>query len=102
MSPASPTTPPPHALANGWANPDSKGASWEGVFTLPVCDGGWAVSSDMERKQYILQGHDHAARRNWCGPVCTGDLETTREFIKAANMGDFMSPKVLCEVDPGY
>lgn len=56
----------------------------------------------MERKQYILQGHDHDARPNWCGPVCTGDLETTREFIKAANTENFMSPKVLCEVDPGY
>ncbi|KAI4256543.1 MAG: hypothetical protein L6R42_006154 [Xanthoria sp. 1 TBL-2021] len=90
------------ALTNGWANPGSKGASWEGVFTLPVCDVGWAASSDMERKQHILQGHDHDARPNWCGPVCPGDLQTTREFIKAANMENFMSPKGLCEVDPGY
>ncbi|KAL8645060.1 MAG: hypothetical protein Q9226_007470 [Calogaya cf. arnoldii] len=74
------------ALTNGWANPGSKGASWEGVFPLPVCSVGWAASSDMERKQYILQGHDHEARPNWCGRVCTGDLGTTRAFIKAANM----------------
>ncbi|CAL8578177.1 hypothetical protein XPA_003976 [Xanthoria parietina] len=92
------------ALTNGWANPGSHGASWEGVFTLPVCDVGWAASAsaDLERKQYILQGHDHDARPNWCGPVCTGDLETTRQFIEAANMQNFESPKVLCEGDPGY
>ncbi|KAL8812014.1 MAG: hypothetical protein Q9200_001346 [Gallowayella weberi] len=84
------------ALANGWANPGNSGASWEGVFTIPVCDVGWAASSDLERKQYILQGHDHEARPNWCGPICNKDEATTQEFIKAANMEGFRSPKVSC------
>lgn len=90
------------ALTNGWGNPGNAGASWEGVFTLPVCDVGWAASSDMERKEYILQGHDHEARPNWCGPICTGDLQTTKDFIKAANMENFQSPKYMCETPPGY
>ncbi|KAL8693421.1 MAG: hypothetical protein Q9224_003753, partial [Gallowayella concinna] len=85
------------ALTNGWANPGNSGASWEGVFTIPVCDVGWAANSDLERKQYILQGHDHDARPNWCGPICNGDEGMTQEFIKAANMEGFRSPKVLCE-----
>ncbi|KAL8680669.1 MAG: hypothetical protein Q9186_003154 [Xanthomendoza sp. 1 TL-2023] len=85
------------ALTNGWANPGNSGASWEGVFTIPVCDVGWAANSDLERKQYILQGHDHDARPNWCGPICNGDEGMTQEFLKAANMEGFQSPKVLCE-----
>ncbi|KAL8998738.1 MAG: hypothetical protein Q9169_002293 [Polycauliona sp. 2 TL-2023] len=90
------------ALTNGWANLSSVGASWEGVFTLPVCDVGWAASSDMERKQFILPCHDHDARPNWCGPVCTGHRETTMEFVTAAKMEGFQSPKHLCDTKVEY
>ncbi|KAI4253819.1 MAG: hypothetical protein LQ352_003460 [Teloschistes flavicans] len=90
------------ALSSGWGNPGSKGASWEGVFTVPVCDVGWAVGSTLQGKDFILQPYDHDSRPVWCGPVCTGNLQTTKDFIAAANMNNFDSPKHLCDQPPGY
>ncbi|KAJ5543082.1 hypothetical protein N7535_005511 [Penicillium sp. DV-2018c] len=90
------------AVANAWASPGSKGASWEGIFTIPVCDIGSAVNADYQDKEYILQPYGHDSRPVWCGPICGGDQDTTQSFIKAANMDGFQSPKHLCDSDPGY
>ncbi|KAJ5096138.1 hypothetical protein NUU61_005494 [Penicillium alfredii] len=90
------------ALSNSWANPGSQGASWEGIFTVPVCDIGGAVDADYQLKDYILQPYGHDSRPVWCGPICGGDLQKTKDFINAANMGGFKSPKHLCDQDPGY
>ncbi|KAH8433965.1 uncharacterized protein LDX57_011601 [Aspergillus melleus] len=90
------------AVANAWASPGEKGASWEGVFTIPVCDVRGAVDSDFEMKEYILQPYGHKMRPVWCGAICGGDQQTTQSFINAANMGGFKSPKHLCSEDPGY
>jgi hypothetical protein len=90
------------AIANAWASPGSKGAAWEGIFTVPVCDVGSAVDADYEYKQYILQPYGHDSRPIWCGPVCKGDLQTTKDFIHAANMDGFKSPKQMCLPSPGY
>ncbi|KAL8867949.1 MAG: hypothetical protein Q9174_005324 [Haloplaca sp. 1 TL-2023] len=48
-----------NALTDGWENPGSKGASWEGVFTIPVCDVGWATGADLQGKEFILQPYGH-------------------------------------------
>lgn len=69
---------------------------------MPVCDVGGAVDADYQLKEYILQPYGHDSRPCWCGAVCSGDLQKTRDFIKAANMGGFQSPKHLCDEDPGY
>ncbi|KAL8692827.1 MAG: hypothetical protein Q9218_002210 [Villophora microphyllina] len=90
------------ALTNGWGNPGAAGASWEGVFTIPVCDVGWAAGSTLQGKEFILQPYDHDSRPMWCGPVCTGDMQTTKDFIAATNMNNFDSPKHLCDTPPGY
>ncbi|KAI2792241.1 hypothetical protein POX_b02278 [Penicillium oxalicum] len=90
------------AIKDGWAVPGAHGAAWEGIFTIPVCDVGAAVDSDWQDKQYILQNYGHDSRPVWCGPICGGDIQKTRDFIKAANMEGFQSPKHLCDVDPGY
>ncbi|KAJ5143048.1 uncharacterized protein N7515_001835 [Penicillium bovifimosum] len=90
------------AIGNAWASPGSKGASWEGIFTIPVCDVGSAVDADYQDKEYILQPYGHDARPVWCGPICEGDQDKTQSFIKAANMDGFQSPKHLCSSDPGY
>ncbi|KAG4440634.1 hypothetical protein IFR05_003893 [Cadophora sp. M221] len=90
------------ALSDGWRNPGAQGPSWEGTFTIPVCNVGSAINSDYFDKEWILQDYGHDSRPVWCGPVCNGDLTTTQNFIKAANMEGFRSPKHLCPSDPGY
>ncbi|KAJ5389493.1 uncharacterized protein N7496_000561 [Penicillium cataractarum] len=90
------------AISNAWASPGAKGAAWEGIFTIPVCDVGAAVNADYQDKQYILQPYGHDSRPVWCGPICGGDLQKTKDFIHAANMDGFQSPKHLCNSSPGY
>lgn len=90
------------ALKMGWGNPGAAGASWEGVFTIPVCDVGWAVTGDIADKQYILQPQGHDYRPHWCGPVCSGDVQTTKDWIAATNMVNFQSPKFTCKEPPPY
>jgi hypothetical protein len=84
------------AITNAWANPGAEGAAWEGIFTIPVCDVGSAVYANYLYKQYILQPYGQNSRPVWCGPICNGDNQTTYDFIKAANMQGFQSPKHLC------
>ncbi|KAL8652371.1 MAG: hypothetical protein Q9210_002717 [Variospora velana] len=55
------------AVKSGWGNPGAAGASWEGVFTIPVCDVGWAVTGDIADKQHILQPLGKDYRPHWCG-----------------------------------
>ena len=88
------------ALKEGWANPGKVGPAWEGTFTIPVCDVGAAVGSNYEGKQYILQDYGHDSRPMWCGPVCSGDLQRTKDFIHAANMDNFESSRHLCDDTP--
>lgn len=90
------------AISNAWASPGAKGAAWEGIFTVPVCDVGAAVGANYEDKQYILQPYGHDSRPVWCGAICGGDLQKTKDFIHAANMDGFNSPKHLCKSAPGY
>ncbi|KAI4176712.1 MAG: hypothetical protein LQ346_007828 [Caloplaca aetnensis] len=90
------------AIASGRGiNP---GAAWEGVFTIPVCDVGWAVAGDIAEKAYILQPLGEDYRPRWCGPVCGGDAGATRAWIEAAGMAGFESPREECEDedDVGY
>lgn len=89
------------AISNAWANPGAQGASWEGIFTIPVCDVSSAIGSDFYKKEYILQPYGHEKRPVWCGAIC-GDPQTTVDFINAANLGGFQSPKHLCPEDPPY
>ncbi|KAF2137405.1 uncharacterized protein K452DRAFT_329273 [Aplosporella prunicola CBS 121167] len=88
------------ALRDGWRNPGKQGPSWEGTFTIPVCDVGSAVGQDWKWKEFILEEYDEDARPVWCGPICSNDWEKTKRFINAANMDGFESPKHLC-VDEG-
>lgn len=90
------------AIEGQWANPATQGPSWEGTFTIPVCDVGGAVNSHYQGKQYILQPYGHDSRPMWCGPVCSGNLTQTKAFIHAAKMDNFQSPKHLCDYPPGY
>ncbi|KAF6239129.1 hypothetical protein HO173_003002 [Letharia columbiana] len=82
------------ALESQWANPGAQGASWEGTFTIPVCDVSTAIEADYQDKQYILQPYiGDNSRPLWCGPVCGGNLTTTQAFNAAAQMTKFDSPK---------
>ncbi|KAI1373492.1 hypothetical protein F4677DRAFT_217379 [Hypoxylon crocopeplum] len=84
------------ALQGGWRNPGAQGPSWEGTFTIPVCDVSGAVGQKWQDQQYILQEYDDDSRPVWCGPICSNDWDKTSRFIKAANMNNFKSPKHLC------
>lgn len=84
------------AISNGWANPGEKGASWEGIFNIPVCDVGWAKDSDFYKKEYILQPYGHESRPVWCGPICENDHQKTSDFLDAVQMRGLDSPRHLC------
>ncbi|KAI9758087.1 MAG: hypothetical protein M1835_000623 [Candelina submexicana] len=88
------------ALRDHWRNPGDQGPSWEGTFTIPVCDVSWAINNKVERKEWILQPYGHDSRPNWCGHICGGDAQKTKEFIQAANMNGFKSPTYLCSNHP--
>jgi hypothetical protein len=65
------------ALTKGWANPGAQGPSWEGTFTIPVCD----VGDSFERSDTDTYkgGYD------WRQGICSGDKDETKKFMKAAN-----------------
>ncbi|KAI1440911.1 hypothetical protein F5Y02DRAFT_411169 [Annulohypoxylon stygium] len=84
------------ALQEGWRNPGAQGPSWEGTFTIPVCDVSGAVGQDWFDKEYILQEYGSNSRPVWCGPICSNDWDKTKRFIDAANMDGFKSPKHIC------
>ena len=91
------------ALEGQWANPGAQGPSWEGTFTIPVCDVSTAVEADYQDKQYILQPYNgDNSRPIWCGPICGSNLTTMQAFIAAAQMTNFDSPKHACTSSPGY
>ena len=86
-------------------NPLKTGPSFEGVFTIPVCNLSQAANTDDEdptyyMRQYMLTPYstdDKEERQWWCGPVCDGDINRTRRFIEAANMHSFDSFHYNCE-----
>ena len=84
------------ALQDQWANPGSQGPSWEGTFTIPVCDVGAAVAAGFPSGEFILQDYGHDSRPVWCGPICGNSADQTKAFIAAAKMDNFQSPKHLC------
>lgn len=90
------------AISSAWANPGSQGAAWEGIFTVPVCDVSSAIGQNYDQGEFILQPYGHDSRPCWCGPVCGGDMQKTKDFISATNMDGFESPKQACSSDPGY
>jgi len=86
-------------------NPLKEGPSWEGIFTVPVCNISQVANSQLEddRKYYarssILKPYTikrHEQRPWWCGPICDGDLGKTRHWIEAANMHGFKSFHHAC------
>lgn len=92
------------ALEEGWADPRKEGPRWEGIFQVPICDVGTIVKRNVsfQGMEYILQPYGHESRPMWCGPICGNDLNTTKQFISAAQMNGFKSPKYQCDYDPGY
>lgn len=90
------------AVQEGWANPAAQGASWEGIFTIPVCDVGWAVDGDLERKDWVLQPYSKDSRPNWCGPICEGDHQKTVDFINTAQLDGVQSPIYQCGLYKDY
>ena len=87
------------AITSQWANPAAQGPAWEGIFTIPVCNISTTVNSDYYDKAWILEDYGHDSRPVWCGPICDGDVQKTRDFIHAANMDNFESPRHLCDDD---
>lgn len=77
------------ALESQWANPGAQGPSWEGTFTIPVCDVSAIIGANLYDGQYILQDYSHESRPVWCGPICSNSPDQTKAFIGAAQMTDF-------------
>ena len=84
------------ALESQWANPGAQGPSWEGTFTIPVCDISSIIGANLYDGQFILQDYGHDSRPVWCGPICSNSADQTKAFIAAAQMTNFQSPKHLC------
>ncbi|CAI7658698.1 unnamed protein product [Penicillium glandicola] len=90
------------AIKTSWVCPRSQGASWEGVFTIPMYHVRSTIDSNDLYREYVLQAYGHDSCPVWCGPICSGDVHTTQDYIKAANMEGFDSPKHLCKDKPYY
>ena len=87
------------AIRDGWGNPLERGPSWEGIFTIPVCDVSSAVFRDMNPKNEILVPYGKKSAPAWCPrphhllssanvDVCSGSRDQTRAFFKAAHLDD--------------
>lgn len=71
------------------ADPLSELSALEGLWTIPVCDVGAAIGSDMIFKNKILQ--PYSSMPTWCGNICGNDEATTKEFYEKAHITDFES-----------
>ncbi|KAL9610586.1 MAG: hypothetical protein Q9167_004712 [Letrouitia subvulpina] len=117
------------AIAAG-RQPGLQGPSWEGIFTIPVCEVGWAIDPPIitKDKQYILSPYGggmfssflplrkilclRAAddynfmidyRPHWCGDICKADKLISKQFREAANMKGYDSPtRPYCKWDYPY
>ena len=72
--------------------------SFEGIFTIPVCNVSWATSptANLKNKDKLLQTFSHTNQLQFCGPVCDNDQGKTDSWIAAANMAGFKSPTTHC------
>lgn len=84
------------ALEQGWANPGALGPAWEGIWDIPVCDVGDAVKNKIPDAEWILMNYGKGSRPHWCGNICSNDEQKTKDFIHAAQMDNFKSPKHYC------
>ncbi|KAI9800992.1 MAG: hypothetical protein M1825_003526 [Sarcosagium campestre] len=92
------------ALNNGTLAPSEVGPSWEGTFTIPVCDISPVVQdtdTDFPKRDVILQPWGANMVPQWCRPVCAGpdgkvSKDATVEFLKAAQMDNFISFQMYC------
>ncbi|KAI9803551.1 MAG: hypothetical protein M1825_001894 [Sarcosagium campestre] len=82
-------------LKQGRADPLTQGVSWEGTFTIPVCDISLAATKNFPKKSVMLQPYGKNMVPQWCGSIC-GTAQQTADFIKAANMEGFESPYAYC------
>lgn len=60
--------------------------SWEGTFSIPICNISMLEYYDEEApsgKNRILKPYGKNPR--WCGPICGNDHEETQGFLKAAH-----------------
>ena len=86
--------------------PLEQGPSWEGIFTIPVCNVSEVARGINREFHYKYYGWDQILTqysteediRAWyCGPICDGDDTGTRYFIEAANMHGYDSFHHLCD-----
>ena len=89
-------------LKDGFLSPSDAGPSWEGIFTVPVCDISGAIpQKNWPKKKVILQPFGKGKIPQWCRPVCTNssgqtDAALTLQFLDAAKMTNFKSPTHYC------
>lgn len=85
-------------IEDGWRDPSAQGPTWEGIFTIPVCDVSSAVLKDADHKESTLVPYRQESAPSWC-PVgntdptqdmdfCSGSKDQTRAFLKAAHLGE--------------
>ena len=83
-----------NALKTGEGNPFEP--SWEGTFTIPVCDVGIIIYHDYPKddKSKILRPYGKQPR--WCGPICEHDNVATQKFYEAAHLKGLDGPFEGC------
>ncbi|KAI9804196.1 MAG: hypothetical protein M1825_001598 [Sarcosagium campestre] len=92
------------ALSDASIAPNVGGPSWEGTFTIPVCDITPILNIDgknFPKKDVILQPYGAKKVPQWCAPICAGpngsaDFETTQRWVEAAQMKNFQSFQAYC------
>ena len=83
-----------NAIENGEGKPFEP--SWEGIFTIPVCDVSMIMYHDWPKdvKSKILVPYGKTPV--WCGPICDDDNVNTESFYKAAHLDDLEDPFEGC------
>lgn len=64
-------------------NPNNQGLSYEGTFTIPVCDISKEYDDFDDLVEYAYDGFIYENVFDWSQPICSGDKDHTKEFKKA-------------------
>ncbi|KAI9893716.1 MAG: hypothetical protein M1814_005932 [Vezdaea aestivalis] len=91
-------------LKEGSFDPTHLGPSWEGLFSIPVCDVGPIVNMtdrNFNKKGVVLTPYGANQVPQWCKPMCansTGhlDRQTSIDFLNATKMLGFDSFTAYC------
>ena len=84
-----------NALEKGEGKPFEP--SWEGTFTVPVCDVSKIIWHDWPKDQKSKILVPYGQGPVWCGPICEDDNVITQTFYEKAHLHGLEGPFEGCK-----